>query len=110
MICSRCGDGLVEDRFMDWTARWRCFKCGHVQDSLSVQSLPTRPEESRAMTNAEPDYRDEEVHLGSESFVGNVTYGYHRAAVQNNRHSQKLQPPRSKNTRRLGQQRNPISS
>jgi len=50
------------------------------------------------------------VHLGSESFVGNVTYGYHRAAVQNNRHSQKLQPPRSKNTRRLGQQRNPISS
>jgi hypothetical protein len=55
MICSRCGDGLVEDRFMDWTARWRCFKCGHVQDSLSVQSLPTRPEESRAIT--EPQRR-----------------------------------------------------
>jgi hypothetical protein len=49
---------------MDWTARWRCFKCGHVQDSLSVQSLPTRPEESMAMTHAEPDYLDEEVHLG----------------------------------------------
>ncbi|MDF2756951.1 MAG: hypothetical protein K0S94_2546, partial [Nitrospira sp.] len=68
------------------------------------------PEESMAMTHAEPDYLDEEVHLGPESFVGNVTYGYHRAAVQNNRHSQKLQSPRSKNTRRLGQQRNPISS
>jgi hypothetical protein len=110
MICTHCGALLVEDRFMDWTARWRCLKCGHVQDSLSVENLQPRPEESRAMATAEPDYRDEEVHLGSESFVGNVTYGYHRAAVQNNRHSQKLQPPRSKNTRRLGQQRNPISS
>ena len=111
MMCSRCGHGLVEDRFMDWTARWRCLKCGHAQDSLSVQNLQSRPEESRAMATAEPDYRDEEVHLGSESFVGlNVTNQYHRAAVQNHRHNQKLQPPTSKNTRRLGQERNSISS
>ena len=38
MICSRCGDLLVEDRFMDWAARWRCLKCGHVHDSISVEN------------------------------------------------------------------------
>jgi uncharacterized Zn finger protein len=38
MICSRCGHLLVEDRFIEWTARWRCLKCGHVHDSASVKS------------------------------------------------------------------------
>jgi hypothetical protein len=38
MICCHCGDLLVEDRFMDWAARWRCLKCGHVQDSISVEN------------------------------------------------------------------------
>jgi hypothetical protein len=88
MICSRCGDILVEDRFMDWTARWRCLKCGHVQDSLSVQSFLMR--EGRAVETAEPDYWDEEVHLGSETFVGlNIAYHYHRAAARNNRPNHK---------------------
>jgi len=69
MICSRCGDLLVEDRFMDWTARWRCLKCGHVQDSASVQRYLARQERGlRPMF--EPDYGNEEVHLGVESFVG----------------------------------------
>jgi hypothetical protein len=108
MICSRCGDGLVEDRFMDWTARWRCLKCGHVQDSLSVQSSPAHQEKGIAVKSAEPEYWDEEVHLGSESFVGlNVTYRYHPSAVQTNRDNQKLRPERSKSTRRVGQVRNP---
>jgi len=39
MICTRCGKLVVEDRFMDWTARWRCLKCGHIEDSASVQSF-----------------------------------------------------------------------
>ena len=38
MICSRCGELLVEDRFMDWAARWRCMKCGQAYDSEHVQS------------------------------------------------------------------------
>ena len=78
MICSRCGDLLVEDRFMDWTARWRCLRCGHVQDSVSVENhvacqkevLLARQKEVLLLKSAEPDYWDEEVHLGSESFVG----------------------------------------
>ena len=44
MICSQCGDLLVEDRFMDWTARRRCLKCGHGQDSDTVQPYLARQE------------------------------------------------------------------
>ena len=92
MICPRCGDGLVEDRFMDWTARWRCLECGHVQDSLSVEGLPMGQEKGRVIETAEPNYWDEEVHLGSESFIGlSVTSRYHRD-------DRKLQPRRSKHT------------
>jgi hypothetical protein len=78
MICSRCRDLLVEDRFfMDWTARWRCVKCGHVQDSVSVQNYLSRQVKDLLLKSAEPDYWDEEVHLGSESFIGSeVTFRY----------------------------------
>jgi len=111
MICTQCGALLVEDRFMDWTARWRCLKCGHVQDSLGGQNLPLRQEKSRTIATAEPDYWDEEVHLGSESFVGlNITNQNVQASGHNNREKRKLQPPRSKNTQRLGQMRNPVTS
>jgi hypothetical protein len=70
MICSCCGDLLVEDRFRDWTARWRCLKCGHVHDSASVQNYHPRQEKDFFVNTPEPDYFDEEVHLGAESFVG----------------------------------------
>ena len=67
MICSHCGGLLIEDRFLDWTTRWRCLKCGRAQDSMTTNSpLSVRPV---GFESAEPDYRDEEVHLGSESFV-----------------------------------------
>jgi hypothetical protein len=38
MICSRCGVLLLEDRFMDWAARWRCLKCGNVQAVIEVEN------------------------------------------------------------------------
>jgi hypothetical protein len=48
MICSRCAATLVEER-----------------------------SESTCFTSGEPDYWDEEVHLGSESFVDpNITFRY----------------------------------
>ena len=68
MICSCCGNPLVEDRFMDWTSRWRCLNCSHVQDSRKVRSNAAR--KGKVFFSAEPDYCDEEVHLGSESFIG----------------------------------------
>jgi hypothetical protein len=70
MICSRCRGLVVEHRFVDWAARWRCLKCGHVQDSMSVQSYLEHQEKVSFLESAEPDYFDEEVHLGSESFIG----------------------------------------
>jgi hypothetical protein len=50
---------------MDWTARWRCLKCGHVQDSASVENHLACQRPDLVM----PDYLDEEAHFGSESFV-----------------------------------------
>lgn len=38
MMCSRCGDLVIEDRLMDWSARWRCLKCGQVQDPMNVEN------------------------------------------------------------------------
>ena len=67
MVCLRCSGVVVEDRFMDWPARWRCVKCGDVQDSMSVQNYPAQQEKDS------PKYADdwgEEVYLGSESIVG----------------------------------------
>lgn len=97
MICSRCGDLLVEDRFMDWTARWRCLRCGHVQDSLSVQSYLKHQERALFVKSSEPDYSDEEVHLGSESFVGvDVTSRCLRSA------DERSLTAKSKATRRSG--------
>ena len=70
MICSRCGALLVEDRFMDWTARWRCLKCGLVHDWASIQTHLVNEANRLFSRSSEPDYCDEEVHLGSESFIG----------------------------------------
>jgi hypothetical protein len=69
MICSSCGALLVEDRFMDWATRWRCLKCGHVPDTLSVERFLARQEENLLFPSAEPDYLDEEVHLSAESII-----------------------------------------
>jgi hypothetical protein len=85
MICSRCGDLIVEDRFLDWNARWRCLKCGHLQDAVSIQSFVTRHEQTFVPQSAEPDYLDEEVHLSAESIIRpevTVQYVRKRRSVQ----------------------------
>ena len=60
MICARCEALVVEDRFMDWAARWRCLRCGNVQRVIEVEGK---------LANDELDYCDDEVHLGWESLV-----------------------------------------
>jgi len=60
MICSCCGNLLVEDRFMEWTARWRCLNCSGVKGSVRVQSKMEREDKG---FSAEPDYCDEEFIL-----------------------------------------------
>jgi len=68
----------MEDRFMDWSTRWRCLKCGHIQDSASVQSYLEDLKKVSFVDKffperSEPNYRDEEVHLGTESFGAHLT-------------------------------------
>ena len=69
MICAHCGTLLVEDRFMDWTARWRCLKCGRAQDSVSVENHLVRQREHVLREDVLPDCLNEEARVGSESIV-----------------------------------------
>ena len=76
MHCSRCRGLMVEDHFLDfeggfremWTASWRCMNCGHVHDAVIEQNRLAR-QEKVVVFQSEPDYQDEEVHLGAESFI-----------------------------------------
>ena len=77
MDCSRCRGLMVEDHFLDfeggfremWTASWRCMNCGHVHDAVIEQNRLARQERVLMLPSSEPDYQDEEVHLGAESFI-----------------------------------------
>lgn len=77
MNCSRCCGLMVEDHFLDmegtighmWTTGYRCMNCGHVHDPVIEQNRRARQDKALALPSGEPDYQDEEVHLGAESFV-----------------------------------------
>ena len=76
MNCSRCKGLMVGAHFLDyeggygemWTSSWRCVNCGHVHDSVIEQNRLARQEKVLVFPSSEPDYQDEEVHLGAESF------------------------------------------
>lgn len=63
MTCSHCGDLIVEDRFLDWTARWRCLKHGHLQDPNNLQRLPACQEKTLLSQGGETKYFEEEFDL-----------------------------------------------
>lgn len=77
MNCSRCRGLMVEDHFLDfegtlghmWTTGHRCMNCGHVHDPVIAQHRLAREKTVLALPSGEPDYQDEEVHLGSESYI-----------------------------------------
>jgi len=77
MTCSRCCGHMVEDHFLDfegsygqmWTTSWRCVNCGRVNDSVIEQNRLARQEQVLALSSGEPDYQDDEAHLGAESFI-----------------------------------------
>ncbi len=52
-----------------WTTSWRCMNCGYVYDSVIEQNRLARQEQVLVLSSGEPDYQDDEVHLGSEAFV-----------------------------------------
>ena len=77
MTCSRCSGFMFVDQFLDlkggygemWASSWRCVNCGHVQDSVIEQHRLARQEKVLVRSSGEPDYQDDEVHLGAESFI-----------------------------------------
>jgi uncharacterized Zn finger protein len=68
---------MVEDHFMDfegtighmWTAGYRCMNCGHIHDPVIEQNRRLQQQQVLVLPNGEPEYQDEEVHLGAESFI-----------------------------------------
>ena len=76
MHCSRCRGLMVKDHFLDieggfremWTASWRCMNCGHVHDAVIEQNRLAQ-QEKVVVCSSEPDYADDEVHLGAEAFI-----------------------------------------
>ena len=77
MTCSRCRGFMVEDQFLDfegsyremWATSWRCLNCGHVYDFTIEQNRLAHEKKMLTLPSGEPDYQDDEVHLGSESFT-----------------------------------------
>lgn len=77
MTCSRCSGFLVEDQLLDleggygemWANSWRCVNCGHAYDAVIERNRLARKGKVLAFPYGEPDYQDDEVHLGSEAFI-----------------------------------------
>ena len=77
MHCLRCHGFMVEDQLLDmegaygqmWTTSLRCMNCGHIHDSVIEQNRLVRQEKVLVFSSGEPDYQDDEVHLGAESFI-----------------------------------------
>jgi hypothetical protein len=77
MTCSRCQGLMLEDQLFDlegaygemWTTSWRCVNCGRIQDSVIEQHSQAAQEQTLVFSSDAPDYQDEEVHLGAESFM-----------------------------------------
>ncbi len=77
MNCSRCRGLMVGDHFLDfegttghmWASGYRCMNCGNIHDPVIEQHRLARQEMVLVLPSGEPDYQDEEVHLGAESFI-----------------------------------------
>jgi hypothetical protein len=48
------------------------MNCGHVHDTVIEQNRRVKPEPVLLLASGEPDYQDEEVHLGRESYLARV--------------------------------------
>jgi len=81
MTCLRCRGLMIEDQFLDmqsqygqmWARSLRCVNCGHVHDSVTEQHRLAQQEKVLALPSEEPNYQDDEVHLGAESFIRRAT-------------------------------------
>jgi hypothetical protein len=71
---------MVEAQLLDmeggygqmWTTSLRCVNCGRIHDSVTEQNRLVRQGKVLVFSSGEPDYQDEDVHFGAESFVRRV--------------------------------------
>lgn len=76
MNCSRCRGTMVGSHVRGYgrgngkvsASGLQCLSCGYVHDSVIEPNGLLRHERSLGFQSSEPDYQDEEVHLGVESF------------------------------------------
>ena len=77
MHCMRCHGLMAPDHLFDmhgvsghivWRPSRRCMNCGHVDDA-GIACHPATDSTHPVALSSEPDYRDEEVHLGRESYL-----------------------------------------
>ncbi len=76
MNCTRCHGLMVPDYLFDlqgtsghmWRHSQRCMNCGHVYDAVIEHNRGAGTTQAIAVSS-EPDYHDEEVHLGKESYL-----------------------------------------
>ncbi len=77
MNCRRCQGLMLQDQLLDfegtqgfmWATSLRCVNCGHVYDSVIEQNRLARQEKVLVVSSSEPDYHDDEVHLGAEASI-----------------------------------------
>jgi len=77
MNCSRCQGLMVQAQLLDfdggygsmWATSLRCVNCGRIYDTVIEQNLRAHQEKVLVISNGEPDYQDDEVHLDEESFI-----------------------------------------
>jgi len=77
MTCVRCQGLMVEDHFLDmeggygemWARSRRCMNCGYVCDPVIEHNRLARPEQVLVSSSGEPDYQDDDVHLGAEAVI-----------------------------------------
>jgi hypothetical protein len=77
MNCLRCQGLMVQDLFYDfegtsghtWSQSQRCMNCGHAHDRVMEQNRVGSLKKAVPPVSSEPDYHDEEVHLGAESYL-----------------------------------------
>ena len=79
MTCLRCQGLMVEDHLFDyegayghmWAKGFRCMNCGHIHDSVIQQNGRSQQANVKVLAgvSGEPDYHDDEVHLGVESIL-----------------------------------------
>jgi len=68
---------MVENQLFDlegtyghmWTTSLRCMNCGHVHDSVMAQNRQIQQPKVVVVSSGAPDYQDDEVHLGAESYL-----------------------------------------